>query len=86
MGPMLSAAPRFPEQRDPMPSDYPRKPPHPASDGLSGQLRRGALFIVVFALVLVLFPEAHGLSGFFAIMAGTCIVTGVCEVLSTRFA
>ena len=69
-----------------MPSDYPRKPPYPASDGLSGQLRRGARFMVVFAFVLVLFPEAHGLSGFFAIMAGTCCVTEVYEVLSARFA
>ena len=69
-----------------MPSDYPRKPPPPASDDLSGQLRRGALFVIIFALVWVLFPEAHGLSGFSALMAGTCLLTGVCELLRARSA
>jgi hypothetical protein len=69
-----------------MPSDFPRTPSQPASDGLSGQLRRAALFVIVFAFVWAFFPEAHGLGGFSALMAGTCLLTGVCELLRPRSA
>ena len=69
-----------------MPSDFPRKPPHAVSDGLRGQLRRAALFMIAFMIVWVFFPEAHGISGFFAIMAGACAVSGVCELISAKLA